>query len=70
MYSNLKAEMARNNIMIKDIANVLNVRYATVSDKINGKYRFYLDEAEKIKLHFFPNLPLEYLFQKDKVKRG
>ncbi|MGG3737573.1 helix-turn-helix transcriptional regulator [Aeribacillus pallidus] len=65
MYRNLKAEMARNDLTMGDIAKALNVRRATISDKMNGKYRFYYDECLIIKKTFFPDLPIEYLFEKD-----
>lgn len=65
MYRNLLAEMARNDITKKDLADFLGLRYATIVDKTNGKFRFYLDEAFKIKNHFFPDLPIEYLFESD-----
>jgi Plasmid maintenance system antidote protein len=63
MHPNLRAEMARRGITISDIAKLLGVRYATACDKLNGKYRFYYDEALKIKRHFFPDCSLEYLFE-------
>lgn len=62
MYRNLLAEMARKCITKKQIAKFLKVRDATISDKINGKYSFKLDEAFKIKKEFFPQLSIEYLF--------
>ncbi|MEK3729658.1 MULTISPECIES: helix-turn-helix transcriptional regulator [unclassified Lysinibacillus] len=65
MYKNLRAEMAREGITMVDISEFLNVRYATVNDKVNGKYRFYYDEALMIKKHFFPQCSLEYLFEKE-----
>lgn len=65
MYKNLRAEMARNKLTVGDLAKALNVRRATVSDKINGKRRFYYEECLKIKKTFFPNLSIEYLFDKD-----
>ncbi|KZR58334.1 hypothetical protein [Pseudobacillus badius] len=65
VYRNLRAEMARNNITIQDIADLLNVRYATACDKMNGKYRFFYDEAKAIKEFFFKDQPLEYLFESD-----
>lgn len=64
MYRNLKAEMARSGITMVDIAEYLNVRYATVNDKVNGKYRFYYDEAYAIKKKFFDDMQMEYLFEK------
>lgn len=69
MYRNLRAEMARNGLTMGDLAKALNVRRATISDKINGKYRFYYDECLKIKKTFFPDLSIEYLFEKDEEKR-
>lgn len=66
MYRNLEAEMARNRLTRKDISNLLNVRYATVIEKLNGKYSFKLEEAFKIKQTFFPDLTVEYLFQLEK----
>lgn len=65
LYKNLRAEMARNRLTMGDLAKALNVRRATVSDKINGKRRFYYEECLKIKKTFFPNLSIEYLFDKD-----
>lgn len=68
MYRNLAAEMVRKGVRKKDIAELLGVRYATVIEKTNGKRRFYLDEAVKIKEAFFPDLSLEYLFDTDETK--
>lgn len=68
MLRNLRAEMARYGVTIGDIADFLGVRYATVSDKINGRYRFYYDEAVRIKNRFFPECDIEYLFANDGVE--
>lgn len=62
MLMNLKAEMVRNGVTNEDISKVLGLRISTVSEKINGKYRFYFEEAFKIRNHFFPKCSLEYLF--------
>lgn len=62
MYKNLEAEMARLGITRGNLAEILNVRYATIIEKMNGKSRFYYDEAMKIKNTLFPELSLEYLF--------
>jgi DNA-binding XRE family transcriptional regulator len=71
MYRNLEAEMTRQGITRKNIATILNVRYGTVVEKLNGKYEFKLNEAFTIKKEIFPNLDFEYLFQKeeDETKR-
>jgi plasmid maintenance system antidote protein VapI len=65
MYRNLEAECARQGIKKKDIAEYLNVRYATIYDKLKGKFPFTYDEALAIKKKFFPDLLIEYLFDKD-----
>jgi hypothetical protein len=65
MYRNLVAEMTRQGLRKIDIAQLLNLRYATVLDKINGKSRFFYDEAKAIKDAYFIGLNLEYLFESD-----
>lgn len=59
---NLKAEMVRNNIKAKEIASFLEVRPATIYDKLNGHYGFTFNEALAIKRRFFPECEIEYLF--------
>ena len=59
--------MARHNISKADIKNLLEVRYATVLDKLNGKSRFFFDEALIIKKKFFPDISIEYLFESDET---
>lgn len=66
MFRNLEAEMARNRINKNDLAKLLEVRYATVLDRMNGRYRFYFDDVLLIRDTFFPKLTLEYLFENDK----
>lgn len=65
MYRNLEAEMARAGITRKAIAEHMELRYATLVDKLSGKYPLKLDEAITIKTEFFPSFSLEYLFEKD-----
>ncbi|MGE1061831.1 hypothetical protein NXG27_04205 [Megasphaera paucivorans] len=62
MYQNLIKEMANKHIVQSQISDLLEIRPATVSDKIQGKSRFYFDEAMKIKKVFFPAFDMEYLF--------
>lgn len=62
MYKNLMIVMKKEGVTQKQIAELLSVRTATVSEKINGKYSFYFDEAVKIKKVFFPYYEIEYLF--------
>ncbi len=62
MFKNLKAEMARNDISNKQIAEALGIDVSTVSAKLNTYDRLKLCEAEKIRKVFFPNMKIEYLF--------
>ena len=45
MLVNLINEKKNKKITSKQIANLLNTREATISDKLNGKSRFSFDEA-------------------------
>lgn len=63
MLKNLKAEMTRRDVKAKQIAEALDVRLATVYDKLNGKYPFTFTEAVIIKKSFFPDEDIEYLFR-------
>lgn len=62
MYKNLQGAMKQKGITSTQISELLEVRLATVSDKINGKSRFYFHEAIKIKKVFFPEYEIEFLF--------
>ena len=44
-FQNLRAEMARNNIAIKDMAKVVGVTRETMSNKLSRKTSINLDEA-------------------------
>lgn len=67
---NIKGEMAKRNIKVEDIANVLNIHRNSASNKINGDTSFSIEEAVKVKETYFPDLSLKYLFEKSKVGRG
>lgn len=62
MYPNLNAELARKDINQYNIAEVLNIHYTTVSDKMNGKKDFKLKECKQIKEKLLPEYTLDYLF--------
>lgn len=61
-YRNLRAEMARKNITIEEIAKEIGIHRNSVSNKINGPSSFSIEEAMKIKDKFFPLLEYKYLF--------
>lgn len=71
MLSNLKAEMARADVSIAEIAAFSGKSWRTISDRIKGIGQFPIQEAIKIKDAFFPGMDLEYLFarsdQRDSV---
>lgn len=62
MLSNLKAEMARSNVSVGDVAIAVGKSYRTISDRLKGKVMFPIDEAISVRDTFFPGMDLEYLF--------
>ena len=64
VFQNLKAEMARNNVTVSDFARLLNKTERSVRDKINGKGDFTWSEITAIRSKFFPDLGIEYLFER------
>ena len=64
-YPNLKAEMARSNVAVKDLMVVTGKSRAGVSNNLNGRGRFSIDEAVAIRDLLFPNLTIDYLFASD-----
>jgi hypothetical protein len=67
MYRNLEAEMARKGLSKREVAEGIGMnRYPTFIEKMNGNYKFKLDEAVAIRDNFFPDLTLDYLFENTK----
>lgn len=62
MLNNLNNVRKEKNVSLVDIADLLNVRYQTVADKINGKSSFKFTEALKIQEKFFPEYEIKFLF--------
>lgn len=69
-YLNLKAEMAKRNISIEDIANLLEIHRNSVANKIHGRSRFSVDEAFCVQKAFFPDLETQYLFAGTEPEAG
>ena len=63
MFSNLRAEMARKQVTIKKIADLLGKNKDTVGRKLSGKAPLYLSEALLINKELFPNQNVTYLFK-------
>lgn len=64
MYSNVKAELARQNLSVVDLSDKTGVRYQTLVDKLNGKYPLTLEEAKNIKTALGVDLSMEELFER------
>ncbi len=62
MFSNLRAEMARKQITIQEIANTIGVGRDTASQKLSGKTPITLAEAFKVESEYFPDSDVRYLF--------
>lgn len=61
-FSNLRAEMARQNIYIEDIAALLGYSRGTMGRKLAREASLSLADAGKIKNAFFPDMDIYYLF--------
>ena len=59
---NLKAEMLRNGLTVKDIMQTIGCSEKTARNKINGDTDFTYREAEKVRNVLFPGMRMEYLF--------
>lgn len=69
MLNNLEKIRKEKGVSLVDIADVLKIRYQTVSDKINGHSDFKFGEAVLIKNTFFPEYEIEFLFASEKEKQ-
>lgn len=65
VYDNLRAEMARKNIVICDMSKRIGMNRDTLSRKLAGKSPLYLDEAFRIQKLFFPDVNIVDLFHKN-----
>lgn len=63
MYPNLRAEMARHKVTAAELAKAVGVTNGTMSQKMNGKFGFSLDEANTIKETLKTDLTIEELFE-------
>lgn len=62
MFPNLKAEMARYNVSVQDIARVIEKTEKAVSGKLTGRTDFTWGEVLAIRNELFPNCSIDYLF--------
>ena len=61
MFFNLKAEMARRKMTIKDLAERTGIAYESMKNKMSGATEFKRSEMLAVK-GVFPECPLDYLF--------
>lgn len=66
MLKNLETARRNKGVSLVDMADLLKVRYQTISDKIQGKFEFKFSEALLIQQVFFPEYDLVFLFTKDR----
>ena len=59
MFDNLKAEMARKGITMKDISRDLSYVYETLRNKFNGTTEWSRSEMFNIKNQYFPDKSVE-----------
>lgn len=65
MFPNLRAEMARCGVTATDLSKVAHKTDRSIRDKIGGRGDFTLTEIYAIRDAFFPEMTLEYLFERD-----
>ena len=65
---NLKAEMQRNGLTVRDIMEAIGCSEKTARNKINGDTEFTFLEAESVRNKLFPGLRLEYMFHSNPKK--
>ena len=63
MYRNLKAEMKRGKIRVKDIAELWGITEHGASMKINHGRRISVEEAILVRDTYFPDMDLKTLFE-------
>jgi hypothetical protein len=64
MFYNLCAEMARKSITTTDLSRVTHKTGRSIRNKINGNGDFTLSEVYAIRDAFFPQMNIEYLFER------
>lgn len=62
-FNNLRTELFKRGISYKNLAELLEVKESTVSNKMNSKTEWTRKEMFTIKKQIFPNLSLDYLFE-------
>lgn len=70
MMRNLRAEMERNGVNVRNIQDLIGKSDKSVRNKISGRSAFTLPEAIDIRDAFFCGMSLEYLFSTNRPNRA
>lgn len=62
MYANLRAEMARKDVTISELADLIHISASGLSKKLTGRSPLLYDEALSIKSVLGVDMPVEILF--------
>lgn len=68
MLYNLERVRKEKGVSLVDIADLIEVRYQTVSDKIQGISDFKFGEAMLIKQKYFSEYDIEFLFAREELE--
>ncbi len=69
-YGNLKLALYESNISIETVATLLGIHRNSVTNKLNGKSSFTIDEAQKLKKSLLSKYDSEYLFKLTEKKEA
>lgn len=65
LYPNLEAEMARNRVTQKDLANLLDKTPETICNWMNGRSGdFPVGAVFRVREELFPECTVDYLFER------
>lgn len=64
-YSVLEEYTLRSGVRKKDIADLLGISPKTLWNKLRGESDFTFGEAVRIKNRYFPEVPIEQLFERE-----
>lgn len=64
MYSELRVLMLKNHISMLEMSRLIGVSRNTISDKLNGKTKFTIEEITKIRDTYFPTISLDIICKK------
>lgn len=67
MYFNLKMALIEKGVSIETAAKLLKIHRNTLSAKINGKAKFYIEEVCQLRDNYFPEKSLDMLIDKRNV---